>query len=125
MDINQSQPNPMAPQAVPEQPQAPESGDVKTISALAYLFGFVSGVIVLLIRKEAEVKFHAWQSILLGAAMFLLNIVLVTLGMDIFSGLISTAGFVLYVVLIVKTYTGQKWVLPIIGEQAEKLANKA
>jgi uncharacterized membrane protein len=125
MDTNQSQSDPVTSQAASEQPLGAHTSDTKTVSTLAYLFGFISGIIVLLIRKEAGVKFHAWQSILLGAAMFILNLLLVTLGMEMFSGLISLGGFVIYVLLIMRTYTGQKWVLPIIGEQAEKLAQKA
>ncbi|MDO8886563.1 DUF4870 domain-containing protein [Candidatus Oleimmundimicrobium sp.] len=118
-------------------PQTSSTGmDPKVAALLSYLFGWVSGLIFFLIEKEDKyVRFHAMQSILLSVAciviMIALNIILGILMFvaDIFgiffaivSPLFSLAFFVLWIMLMVKAYQGEKWKLPIIGDMAEKYA---
>jgi len=110
--------------------------DPKVAALLSYLAGWVTGLIFFLIEKEDKyVRFHAMQSILLSIAMFViiiaLNIVLVMLSFiaDTFgllfalvSPLLGLAFLVLWIMLMVKAYQGEKWKLPIIGDMAERYA---
>ena len=106
---------------------------------LCYLFGWLTGLIFLLIdpyKNDKFVRFHAFQSIFLSVAMFGIWIA----GM-ILSGILAvvTRGFslvfmwplmmliwvgvlVAVVVTMIKAYGGQQFKLPIIGELAAKQA---
>ena len=102
-------------------------------SMLCYLAGWITGLIFYLIEKENKtVRFHAMQSILLSCAVIAINI---ALGITAFipyagyvtgpvSGLVGVGFFILWIVMMVKTYQGEKIVLPVIGEMAEKQVNK-
>lgn len=118
-------------------PQTSSTGmDPKVAALLSYLAGWVTGLIFFLIEKEDKyVRFHAMQSILLSIAMFViviaLNIVLAILTFiaDVFgllfalvSPLLGLAFLVLWIMLMVKAYQGEKWKLPIIGDMAERYA---
>jgi len=118
-------------------PQTSSTGmDPKVAALLSYLAGWVTGLIFFLIEKEDKyVRFHAMQSILLSIAMFViviaLNIILAMLAFiaDIFglllalvSPLLGLAFLVLWIMLMVKAYQGEKWKLPIIGDMAERYA---
>ncbi|MDD2251818.1 MAG: DUF4870 domain-containing protein [Dehalococcoidales bacterium] len=93
---------------------------------LCYLFGWISGLVFLLIEKEnAFVRFHAWQSIVVfGAfsiAMIVLNIIPV-IGW-IISSILGMLVFVLWIILMVKAYQGVYYKLPWAGDLAEKWAS--
>ena len=100
----------------------------RNVSALlSYLLGWVSGLIVILIEKEdAFVRFHAMQSIVTFGAITILSIALGT--MFIFVGfigpLIHVASIALWVLLMVKAYQGEKFMLPVIGDISEEWAKK-
>ncbi len=100
----------------------------QNISALlSYVLGWVSGLVIILIEKEDNfVRFHAMQSIVTFGALTILNIIFGP--MFIFFGfigpLINMAGIALWVLLMVKAYQGEKFMLPVIGEIAEKWAKK-
>lgn len=92
-------------------------------AALAYAFGAVSGIVFLMIERDDKfVRFHAWQSTLtfLGA---LLAQLLVS-SFPVFGRLLSvalTAGLVaVWVLLIFKAFSGEKFKLPYVGEIAEQ-----
>ena len=94
-------------------------------SLLCYLLGWISGLIFFLIEKENKtVRFHALQSLVLFGSLFVLNIVLTfipVLGWILLL-LINIAAFVLWIVLMVKAYKGEKLKLPFAGEIAENNA---
>jgi uncharacterized membrane protein len=106
--------------------------------ALCYLFGFITGIVFLLLEpynRNRLIRFHAFQSIFLSLAWFVLWIgwtilatvlgVLPVIGavMTGLFGIVLWLGFVvLWIVLLVKTYSGSKLVLPVIGPLAEKQA---
>jgi uncharacterized membrane protein len=101
-----------------------DTGIKPNIAALlAYLLGFISGLVFLLIEKKNKfVRFHAMQSIVTFGALFVAQWVLTLvpiLGL-LMSGLISIFGVGLWVVLMVKAYQGDKFMLPWVGEIAEK-----
>lgn len=107
-------------------------------SLLSYLCTFVTGIIFLLIEKEnKDVRFHAWQAILLGVGSIALQIVIVILTaiLGAISGALATIFsllgtlvyllvFVLWIICMVKAYQGQRWKVPFIGDIAEKQASK-
>lgn len=90
---------------------------------LAYLLGFVSGLVFLLIEKNNKfVRFHAMQSIIVFCGLFLARYILLPipfLGM-VANGVLSVAGVALWVILMVKAYQGEKFKLPWVGDIAEK-----
>jgi len=107
-------------------------------SLLCYLCSFITGIIFLLIEKDnKEVRFHAWQSIFLGAAYFVVYIALTILSiiMGMMSAALATifglfgilawlAFFILTIVCMVRAYQGQRWKVPYIGDIAEKQTAK-
>jgi uncharacterized membrane protein len=106
---------------------------------LCYVLGLITGIIFLVLEpynRNRAIRFHAFQSIFFSAGMFAIHIGLMILGMvfgavipvmgallvGMVSMLVSLAGLVLWIVLMVKTFGGSKMVLPIIGPLAEKQA---
>ncbi len=109
--------------------------DANIAGLLCYLFGWVSGLIFLLIDKRPFVRFHAAQSIgiSVGAiavmiAFWILTVILAFIsgGLGILLGLLfplmGLGIFVLVIVCMVKAYKNEKFKLPIIGDIAEKMA---
>lgn len=92
---------------------------------LCYALSWITGVIFLVLEKENKlVRFHALQSII---TFLSLSIVCVIIGIIPFLGtlvcvLIGIGTFILWIVLLVKTYQGEKFVVPFAGEMAEKIA---
>ena len=94
-----------------------------TKAALCYVGGWITGLVFLLIEKEdKEVRFHAMQSLLAFAGLTILSMVPV-IGWMI-SPLVMIAGFILWLVLIIKTYQGERVELPVIGDLAKKQLEK-
>lgn len=90
---------------------------------LSYLFGIITGVIFFALEKDSKfVKFHAMQSILISAALFLLNIVLGFIPVIgwIVGVIIAPLSFILWIFLMVQAYKGKWYKLPILGDTAEK-----
>ena len=79
-------------------------------------------------NQNRKIRFHAFQSIFFHVAFIAVWIVILMVaavsgGLLIFvSPLIWLAFFVLWLVLIIKAYQDQKFVLPVIGPLAEKQA---
>ena len=93
---------------------------------LCYVFGWVTGVIFLLIEKENSfVRFHAMQSIVVFLALFLISIILgmiPVLGW-IVSILMLPLSLILALFMMYKAYQGEKYKLPYAGDFAEKHVN--
>ncbi len=90
---------------------------------LCYVLGWISGLVFILIEKENKfVRFHAMQSIIVFGALTLASIVLrwIPLLGWVISLLLSVLGLVLWIVLMVKAYQGEKYKLPWAGDLAEK-----
>src|SRR5436305_3697225 len=103
-----------------------------------FVIGLICSIIFLVIapfNRNRLVRFHCFQSLFLHAAIFVFWIALnalvgmlglVTHGLALLLGLlypiISLAILVLFIVLMVKTYKGQKMKLPTIGGFAERQA---
>lgn len=114
------------------------SGTIKTSlgldenieGALCYVLGFITGIIFLVMEKDNKfVKFHAWQSIitflpLMAIGWILSSFMIWSWSMiwmiGLLSSLISLIELILWLVLMMKSYQGEKFKLPIVGDIAEK-----
>ena len=95
--------------------------------ALAYLIGPVTGVLFLVLEKQSKfVRFHAMQSLVVFGGLFVVNIVLgfVPILGWVLGMLLSLVGVLLWVVLLIKAYQGERYKLPYIGEIAERQLGK-
>lgn len=96
---------------------------VNTEAALTYVLGWLSGVVFFLLEKDDKfIRFHAMQSIVVFGGLTILSFIPI-LGWML-SPLIMIGGFILWLVLILKAYKGEKYVLPVVGEFAEKQMEK-
>jgi uncharacterized membrane protein len=102
----------------------------RATAAAAYLT-FVAGAAILFVpsfRGNRFVRFHAWQSVLLWGAFFLLTIAALLLSnlaaamlFLLFGILVSLAMFFLWVVLSVKAWEGERFELPLFGQLAARM----
>ena len=92
-----------------------------------YVFGWVTGLIFLLLeQKNAFVRFHALQSLVTFLALFIASVVfgfIPVLGMLV-SLILWPLGVVLWIVLMVKAYKGERYKLPVIGDFVEQQLGK-
>ena len=97
---------------------------------LIYLFGWISGLIFLLIEKKDQmVRFHAMQSTIMSIAFTGLYVVFTAMSIVPFIGLLlglvnmalSIGYLVVIILIIVKKFNGQDTRLPLVGDLAEKL----
>lgn len=101
---------------------------------LCYLFSPIAGIILILMEKENKfIRFHALQSIFFAVAIWV-----ITIGVMIIGGILGALSggigclvnallplfwlFVLVVAILmmVKSYQGEYYKLPVIGDMAEK-----
>jgi uncharacterized membrane protein len=90
---------------------------------LAYLVGFITGIIFFLIEKDNKfVRFHAMQSIVVFGSLFVLQMVLMFIPVIgwMIAPLIGILGLILWIILMIKAYQGELFKLPIAGDIAEK-----
>lgn len=90
---------------------------------LSYALGWVTGLIFYLIEKENQfVRFHAFQSIVVFGVLTAAHIVLMAI--PVFGWLLLPVLYilqvVLWIVLMIKAYQGEKIKLPVAGDMAEK-----
>ncbi|HEX4769671.1 MAG TPA: hypothetical protein VH351_02500 [Bryobacteraceae bacterium] len=104
--------------------------------ALCYLFGFITGIIFLVLspyNRNRLVRFHAFQSIFATVALFVVEIVLGIfslmtgmLHMWALMGIVwlvfRLAVFIGWLYMMYATYNNKKIVLPVVGPLAEKQA---
>jgi uncharacterized membrane protein len=129
------------PVPVPPPPAGQAAGGLTSnmAAALSYLGIFITGIIFLAIepyKRDAFVRFHAFQSIFFSVAMIILGILwsnFVFVGT--FSwGLLSILGiiwfffrlavFLFWLFLMYKAYNNERFMIPFIGEFAAKQAGK-
>lgn len=103
-------------------------------AALAYLAGPLSGLLLIVVERSSSfVRFHAMQSIValgglwvLAAAFGLLAALTVFISATGFavllyaSWLTGAAWIVVWIICLVKAFTGQAWKLPIAGAYAQR-----
>lgn len=90
--------------------------------ALSYLLFWVTGIVFYILEKDNEfVKFHAMQSIVTFLGLTVIGAVLSVIPFIgwILSPLISLLAVVLWLILMLKAYQGEKFKLPIVGDFVE------
>ena len=106
-------------------------------SLLCYICFPIPSIIFLVIEKEnKDVQFHAWQGTILGVSMFGLLGVLQMLGLifgklwwgfgvlfhGFFTWIMLLAVVIVSVICWIKSYQGERWKIPVIGDIAAKKA---
>lgn len=105
-------------------------------SLLCYICPPITGIIFLLIEKEnQDVKFHSWQSLVLGISYYIVLIALEVLAsimgliasvlgiiIGFFVPLLILAAIIVWIVCMIKAYQGERWRIPVIGDFAAKKA---
>jgi uncharacterized membrane protein len=100
--------------------------------ALAYVT-IIPAIVFLVLEpynRKRFIRFHAFQCIFFAIAWTVLWIILGIIGHIPFLGwatvllwpLVSLAGLILWIILVLKAYQGQMFKLPVIGDMAEKQA---
>ena len=100
---------------------------------LAYIT-IIPAIVFLIVapfNKNSYVRFHSWQSIFLAIAWVAADVVLMILGRMPFIGLINLilwplvalGFFILWIIVLIKAFNGQRFKIPFIGDLAEKQAN--
>ena len=114
-------PPPPPSQPAPLGGAAPSSvgSNKKTYSILAYILGWVTGLIFLFVGKDdPDVKWNAANSVVVFGGLTVINIVLSLIpGVRLITPLISLIGFVYWVVFLVKNLqgNGEKQSAPLIS----------
>lgn len=107
-------------------------------ACLSYVLGWLTGIIFFLIDRRPYVRFHAAQSMVTFGGLHLIRIVLgMIFGIGFFYGgfggwgigwlLIACIGllsFVLWIVLMIKAFQGERFMVPIAGDIAVNLAKQ-
>ena len=91
----------------------------KVRGLLAYLFGWLGGLIILLAFKDNDdrTKFNACQSITISVASLVLSFVIGFIPyVRLFSGLVSLLMVVLSVIGMIKAYKEEDYELPVISD---------
>jgi uncharacterized membrane protein len=128
-----------APNAAPAGAPAASQMDEKVAGLLCYVFGWVTGLIFYFIDKRPFVRFHAAQSIVTFAGLHVVYFILgMFFGFSIFTGgmggfsiafllypLMGLISFILWILLMVKAYQGERFRVPVAADIAEKLFGKA
>jgi uncharacterized membrane protein len=120
--------------------QSAQTGMAENVAGmLCYLLGWVTGIIFFLIDKRPFVRFHAAQSMVLFGGLHILNIIVgiafgagfmmmggwgaFGLGWALYS-LINLVALVLWILLMVKAYQGEKFQVPVVAGIAQNIAGK-
>ncbi len=106
--------------------------------ALCYLVGFITGILFLVLapyNQSRNMRFHAFQSIFLNVAWIACWIALSIIGlvfvhipilgamiMLLLNFALGIGALIIWIYLMIKTYNGERIVLPVIGPLAEKQA---
>ncbi len=102
--------------------------------AVSY-FTFIPAIVFLLLppyKESSDVRFHAWQSVLLCMTAFMVDIIVGALALlSLFLGSLALAytmriialfWLVVWLICVIQAMNGKKFRIPVIGSIAEKLA---
>ena len=93
------------------------------VALIAYLFGWLSGLIIFLLEKESLfVRFHALQSLVFFGGMSLIlgilgRIPVIGWVIAIIGGIIS---FSFWIIGMIKAYRGELYRFPVVGDFAAR-----
>lgn len=98
--------------------------DENVAGALCYALGWITGVVFLMTEpSNTFVRFHAWQSTIVFVALTVACVLLQSipiLGMLIAVFLVIPFSAVLWLLLMLKAYQGERFKLPLAGDMAEQ-----
>src|SRR5580700_10528602 len=124
-----------APSGLTNATSSATSGMAENVAGLlCYALGWVTGLVFYFIDKRPFVRFHAAQSIVLFGGLNIISYALGAFwGMSILTGgvggftmglllfrIIDLVAFVLWILLMVKAYQGERFRVPIAADLAEK-----
>ena len=116
------------------------SGMAENVAGLlCYVLGWVTGIVFFLIDKRPYVRFHAAQSIVVFGGLNVINIIIrimfgagfmmmggwgaFGLGAALYS-LVNLVAFILWILLMIKAYQGEKFQVPVAAGIAQSFAGK-
>jgi uncharacterized membrane protein len=91
---------------------------------LCYLLGWVTGIIFLVLeQKNKWVRYHAAQSIVVFGTLWVAGMILGWIPFigAAFAVIIGLVGFILWIVLMVKAYNGERYKVAWAGDIAERI----
>jgi uncharacterized membrane protein len=94
---------------------------------LCYVAGWITGIIFLVIeKKDPFVRFHALQSIIVFGVLTVICIALSNIPFigGVLGALIGILIFILWIVLMIKAYQGERYIIPVAGDIAAKSFNQ-
>jgi uncharacterized membrane protein len=118
----------------PAAPAGSGAGMADNVAGMLAYITIIPAIIFLVMEpynKNRFIRFHAFQCLFFAVAWTALWIVLNIIVHIPFLGwltillwpLVGLAGFIIWVILLLKANQGQMWKLPVIGDLAEKQAN--
>jgi uncharacterized membrane protein len=136
-------PDPVASSQPPPPPEPAPSGDPSSldlppnIAAAIACIPLIGGIIFYILEKRnGFVRFYAMQSIIFGGAWFLFNIVsavvhavvgaipgvgpILVFLWAVIAALVHLAFLVVFIVAVVKAFSGVRWDIPYVGPMARK-----
>lgn len=97
--------------------------DPNLAGLLCYLLGLITGIVFLIIEKESRfVRFHAYQSLAVFGALFVLSLIagfIPVIG-KLIGILLAPVGLIVWILLMVKAYQGERYKIPLAGDWAEE-----
>ncbi len=114
--------------------ETPQTGlSDSAASGLAYIT-IIPAIIFLIVppyNQKPLIRFHSWQSIFFCIAWIVISIALTILHFMPFLGwfvwplrlLVDLGLFILWVIVLIKAFNGERFKIPVIGDFAEKQAN--
>ncbi len=114
--------------------QASTGGLTDNVASMLAYVTIIPAIIFLVMEpynRNKTIRFHSFQNIFFCVAWAVIWIALSIVAQIPFLGwatlliwpLIGLGGLILWIVLLLKAYQGQKFKLPVIGDMAEKQAN--
>jgi uncharacterized membrane protein len=115
------------------------SGMAENVAGLlCYVLGWVTGIIFFLIDKRPYVRFHAAQSMVVFGGLHIINIIIgILFGARVMMGgwgtfgvgaalysLVNLLTLILWILLMVKAYQGEKFQVPVAAGIAQSFAGK-
>ena len=119
--------------------QSATSGMAENVAGLlCYVLGWITGIIFFLIDKRPYVRFHAAQSIVVFGGLHIINIIIgILFGARVMMGgwgtfgvgatlysLVNLLTLILWILLMVKAYQGEKFQVPVAAGIAQSFAGK-
>lgn len=111
------------------------------VGALCFVLGWITGIVFLVIDKRPYVRFHAAQSLIVFGGLHILQRVVAgifgfgwliggwglwpTLGLGgLLLSALSLLTFILWILLMIKAFQGEKFRVPLAADIADQIAGK-